>query len=99
MFLEFDGQDWEAQLTDFYHSDVELPATLIVDGRKYPKVGVHFRGMSSFMMVREGHKRSLNVSLDFVDPKQRLYGYKTLNLLNSHEDPPSCNGPVLAYRP
>ncbi len=39
------------------------------------------------MMVREGHKRSLNVSLDFVDPKQRLYGYKTLNLLNSHEDP------------
>ena len=39
------------------------------------------------MAVREGHKRSLNVSLDFVDPKQRLDGYKTLNLLNSHEDP------------
>ena len=66
---------------------MELPATLIVDGKKYPNVGVHFRGLSSFMMVREGHKRSLNLSLDFVDPKQRLYGYKTLNLLNSHEDP------------
>ena len=87
LFLEFQDADWEAQLADFYHSDVELPATLIVDGKKYPNVGVHFRGMSSFMMVREGHKRSLNVSLDFVDPKQRLYGYKTLNLLNSHEDP------------
>ena len=37
--------------------------------------------------MREGQKRSLNISLDFVDPKQRLYGYKTLNLLNSHEDP------------
>lgn len=87
LFLEFDDTDWEAQLADFYHSDVELPATLTVDGKKYPKVGVHFRGMSSFMMVREGQKRSLNVSLDFVDPRQRLYGYKTLNLLNSHEDP------------
>ena len=87
LFLEFDDKDWEAQLADFYHSDVEVPATLIVDGKKYPKVGVGFRGLSSFMMVREGHKRSLNLSLDFVDPKQRLYGYKTLNLLNSHEDP------------
>jgi hypothetical protein len=87
LFLEFEDKDWESQLTDFYHSDVELPARLIVDGKKYPNVGVHFRGMSSFMMVREGHKRSLNVALDFVDPKQRLYGYKTLNLLNSHEDP------------
>ena len=87
LFLEFPDKDWEAQLADFYHTDVEVPATLIVDGKKYPNVGVHFRGLSSFMMVREGHKRSLNVSLDFVDPKQRLYGYKTLNLLNSHEDP------------
>jgi spore coat protein CotH len=87
LFLEFEDKDWEAQLADFYHSDVDLPATLIVDGKKYPNVGVHFRGMSSFMMVREGHKRSLNLALDFVDPKQRLYGYKTLNLLNSHEDP------------
>ncbi len=24
---------------------------------------------------------------DFVDPKQRLYGYKTVNLLNAHDDP------------
>ena len=87
LFLEFQDKDWEAQLADFHHTDVEVPATLIVDGKKYPNVGVHFRGLSSFMMVREGHKRSLNVSLDFVDPKQRLYGYKTLNLLNSHEDP------------
>ena len=36
---------------------------------------------------RPGSKRSLNVSLDFADTKQRLYGYKTLNLLNSHDDP------------
>ncbi len=87
LFLEFDDKDWESQLTDFYHTDVEVPATLIVDNKRYPNVGVHCRGMSSFMGVREGHKRSLNISLDFVNPEQRLYGYKTLNLLNSHEDP------------
>ncbi len=86
LFLQFPDKDWEAELADFYHTDVEVPATLAVDGKTYPNVGVHFRGLSSFMGVREGHKRSLNVSLDFVDPDQRLLGYKTLNLLNAHED-------------
>src|SRR5207244_8445883 len=43
--------------------------------------------MSSFGMVGEGRKRSLNLSLDFVHPDQQLGGYRTLNLLNSHEDP------------
>jgi hypothetical protein len=87
LFLEFEGKDWEAEIAEFKDSDVEVPATLIVDGVKYPNVGVRFRGMSSFGGVPAGYKRSLNVSLDFVNPKQRLYGYKTLNLLNSHEDP------------
>lgn len=87
IFLDFEEEDWEAALTDFHGTDVEVPATLTVDGRKYPDVGVHFRGMSSYFTVREGHKRSLNVSLDFAHADQRLDGYKTLNLLNSHEDP------------
>ena len=43
--------------------------------------------MSSFRHVSAGHKRSLNLSFDFVDRKQRLYGYKTLNLLNCMGDP------------
>ncbi len=86
-FLTFEDDDWEAELEEFHDTDVELPAQLMVDGRTYTGVGVHFRGMSSYGMVPAGHKRSLNVSLDFVDPEQRLQGYKTLNLLNSHEDP------------
>src|SRR5262249_10261493 len=87
LFLEFENEDWEAELADFRNTDVEVPATLIVDGKKYPNVGIHFRGMSSYFGVPAGYKRSLNLSLDFVDTKQRLYGYKTLNLLNSHDDP------------
>jgi hypothetical protein len=87
LFLEFEDSDWEAELADFYHTDVEVPATLTVDGRRYPNVGVHFRGNSSFFMAGAGFKRSLNLSLDDLDSEQRLYGYKTLNLLNSAEDP------------
>lgn len=87
LFLEFENKDWEAELQDFHGTDVEVPATLTVDGKKYPNVGVHFRGMSSYMGVPAGYKRSLNVKLDFADKKQRLYGAKTLNLLNSHDDP------------
>ncbi len=86
IFLEFENSDWEAEMQDFHGTDVDIPATMIVDGKKYPNVGVHFRGMSSYMMVPAGSKRSLNVSLDMADEKQRLLGYKTLNLLNSHDD-------------
>ena len=86
IFIDFENKEWEAELADFNNTDVEVPATLTVDGKKYPNAGIHFRGMSSFMMVPAGSKRSLNVSLDSVDSEQRLYGYKTLNLLNAHED-------------
>ncbi len=86
LFLDFEDNDWEAEMTDFYHSDVDVPATLSVDGQKFRGVGVHFRGQSSYFSVSNGRKRSLNVSLDSVDPDQRFDGYKTLNLLNSHED-------------
>ncbi|MBM3836406.1 MAG: spore coat protein CotH [Verrucomicrobia bacterium] len=87
LFLEFENADWEKELADFYHTDVEVPAKLRVDGRTYREVGVHFRGTTSYMSVGEGQKRSLNLSLDFVHGKQDLHGYTTLNLLNSHSDP------------
>ena len=87
LFLDFENADWEKELADFYHSDVEVPAKLTVDGKTYKDVGVHFRGASSFFTVGEGRKRSLNLSMDFGNDNQRLYGYRTLNLLNSHVDP------------
>ena len=43
---------------------------MTVDGKKYPNVGAHFRGMSSYFMVPMGSKRSLNLSLDLADKKQ-----------------------------
>ena len=87
IYLEFEDQDWEDELSTFYNTDVEVPATMTVDGKVYRDVGVHFRGASSFRMVPAGYKKSLNVSLDFVNPKQALGGYRTLNLLNANSDP------------
>lgn len=87
LFLELANPDWEKELADFHGTDVDVPARLVVDGKTYANVGVHFRGASSFMMVSEGRKRSLNISVDFVDEEQRVSGYRTLNLLNAHEDP------------
>ena len=73
-----------------------MPATLTVDGKEYPNVGVRFRGASSLGRAGEGYKRSLNVSMDLADKKQRLHGYKTLNLLNAHARPDvPAHGPLL----
>lgn len=87
LFLEFETPDWAAEMGDFYRTDVEVPAKLTVDGRTYADVGVHYRGNSSYNSVDAEHKRSLNLSLDFVHPEQRLLGYRTLNLLNCNDDP------------
>ena len=87
IFLDFENKDWEKELEDFHGTDVDVPATVTVDGKAYKNVGVHFRGMSSYMGVPAGFKRSLNLSFDMADEKQRLMGYKTLNLLNANTDP------------
>ncbi len=81
IFLNFEESDWEKALEDFHDTDIDLPATMIVDGKTYEGVGVRFRGMSSYGMVPTGHKRSFNVSVDYINSKQDLLGYNTLNLL------------------
>lgn len=86
-FLEFESPDWEKELAEFKNTDVEVPAKLTVDGKVYPDVGVHFHGASSFMMLGEGQKRSLTVTLDFIHKNQNVGGYTKLNLLNAHGDP------------
>ncbi len=87
VFLQFESSDWEQELAAFNNTDVDVPALTTIDGKTYKDVGVHFRGMSSYFMVPEGRKRSLNLSFDFADEKQEFNGYKTLNLLNAAGDP------------
>ena len=85
LYLRFHHEDWYEQMSSFYRTDIEVPAELIVDGKVYPKVGVHFRGTSSYFTVGS-EKKSFNIAVDYGEDGQRLYGYKTLNLLNGHVD-------------
>jgi spore coat protein CotH len=84
-FLEFESEEWDEELKAFKGTDVDVPAKLTVDGKTYRGVGVHYRGMSSYSHVPTDYKRSFNLSIDHAHSKQRLYGHKTLNLIN-------CNG-------
>ena len=86
LYLRFHDTDWYEQLGDFYRTDVDVPADLIVDGKVYQSVGIRFRGSSSYFTV-QNEKKSFNIAVDYGDDRQRLYGYKTLNLLNGHSDP------------
>jgi hypothetical protein len=90
LFIQFEETDWEAQLEAFHNTDVDVPATVIVDGKTYKDVGVRFRGASSYMMVPTGSKRSLNLSFDYAHDKQALGGYRTINLLNATAIRRSC---------
>lgn len=85
LYLRFHHEDWYEQMNAFYRTDIEVPAELIVDGQVYPEVGVHFRGTSSYFTVGS-KKKSFNIAVDYGEDSQRLYGYKTLNLLNGHVD-------------
>ena len=86
MFLEFEHDDWEEDLAAFWHTDVLVAATLMVDGKTYQDVGISFRGNNSFTGVPAGLKRSLSLKLNFVHD-QDLLGHRSINLLNSNEDP------------
>ena len=87
IFLQFENEDWEEELEDFRMTDVEVPAQMTVDGKTYDDVGIRFRGNTSYQMVPRGSKRSLNLTVDYGKKDQRLYGRKTLNLLNANSDP------------
>lgn len=85
VFITFENSDWEKELADFWHTDVEVPAVLEVDGKKYADVGVSFRGNNSFHMIPDGLKRSFSINLD-TWRKQDLLGHTSLNLLNANQD-------------
>jgi spore coat protein CotH len=78
---------WERELADFWHTDVEVPASLTVDGVAYRDVGVSFRGNNSSHMVPDGLKRSFSVSFDTWNDAQSRREHTSLNLLNSNQDP------------
>ena len=86
LFIAFANADWEDELAAFWHTDVEVPATLTMDGKTYRDVGISFRGNNSFTAVPAGLKRPLSITMDLVRD-QDLLGHTSLNLLNANQDP------------
>ncbi len=83
--LQFDPTNWKSILTQNYDSKTDLAATLTLDGKIYPGVGVRYKGQTSYQRVPTD-KKSFNVTIDFLDADQDLNGYSTLNFNNSYED-------------
>lgn len=87
----FHDANWLTLLRQNYASQTNILADLVVDGVTYPNVGVRIRGNTSYTALPAGSEKfSLNVELDFVDPDQKLMGYKSLNLNNGFRDPTFC---------
>ena len=61
LYLQFPNDEWFSELADFYRTEVDVPANLIVDGVTYASVGIRFRGNTSYMMASE--KKSFNISI------------------------------------
>jgi hypothetical protein len=87
VFVNFEDSNWEAQMAAYKGTDIDMPASVMMDGKTYKNVGVHFRGQTSYMQVSDGYKRSLKLSFDMVDKKQNVLGYQALELLNAAADP------------
>lgn len=85
--LNFSQTDFWSQLSKNYHDKKDIPATLKYKGITYDSIGVRFKGQTSYMMTGNRLKKSINLTLDFVHKKQKIEGYKTLNLNNACEDP------------
>ena len=84
--LQFAQGNYWTQLTNNYASKTDLAATMTVNGVKYNNVGVRFKGQTSYQGARNADKKSFNLSTDFVNPDQKVGGYKTFNLNNSYQD-------------
>ncbi len=87
LFLEFEDADWEKELADFARTDVLVPARLILDGKTYAGVGVHFHARSASSSSSSGYKRSLDLKFDYTVAGQNLGSQRELKLLDARTDP------------
>ncbi len=85
--LDFELENYWDQLLENYEQDVDIPATMTLDGEVFEAVGVRFKGFTSFFSTIESPKKSFNLSLGFNDADRDVMGYEALNLHNGADDP------------
>jgi spore coat protein CotH len=86
IFIDFENADWEKELIDFARTDIDVPARVMIDGKSYPGVGIHFRDRDPAPMTSEGYKRALDLTIDRADPGQTIGGERRLRLLDAATD-------------
>ncbi len=84
--LEFEQPNFWNLLTQNKTAQIDIPATMTVDGEAYPNVGVRFKGQTSYSQLGGSDKKSFNITLDYLDPDQNWGGYETTNLNNAFQD-------------
>lgn len=99
--LYFKNPKWKQTLDSLKDDKKEerLKADMVLNGVKYPGVGVRYKGNSSYANVRKSGqvKLPLNIKVNFSDRLKKLPGgYTTLKLSNGFRDP-SMVREVLAY--
>ena len=99
--LYFDESNWAENLDSLKDIAQEgrLTGDLELDGKRYEKVGVRYKGNSSFNNVRknEHDKLPFNIKVNYVNLEQHLAeGFQTLKLSNVFRDP-SFLREVLSY--
>jgi hypothetical protein len=99
--LFFKQADWDFRLDSLKQigNDERLVADAVINGVKYPGVGVRYKGNSSYFSVRKSGSTKLpfNIKINFTDKKLALPGgYTSLKLANAFRDP-SFIREVLAY--
>lgn len=99
--IYFKESNWNEMLDSFKRAESEgrLIGDAVIGGKKYEKVGVRYKGNSSFKNVSDdGHsKLPFNIKINEVNKKQALAsGQNTLKLSNNFRDP-SFIREVLAY--
>ncbi|MBK7853975.1 MAG: CotH kinase family protein [Bacteroidetes bacterium] len=86
IYLTFPQTNYWTLMQNNYASQTDIPATMVVDGVTYDSVGVRFKGQTSYQQTQSSQKKSFNITVDYVDPNQKLEGYQTLNLNNCFQD-------------
>ena len=99
--IQFEEENWSKELIQLKNkgADERLTATVVLNGKTYEKVGIRYKGNSSFnATTRKGDKKiPFNIKANFINKKQLFDGkYESLKLSNSYRDP-SFLREVLAY--
>ena len=88
IYLTFKQSNWWQLLEQNYSSSTDIEADMTVDSKTYPRVGVRFRGNTSYRRLPSGsQKKSFNITTDAFVLDQEVLGYHSLNLNNGFHDP------------